>query len=287
MPTPLHTAGDTIVTALTGVLASFLTFIPRLLGACLILLVGFFAGRFVGRLVTRSLRLLRFDQIAERAEIRSLLGNIGVRLDPAAAVGVLAQWSVYLIALQAAAGALGFPQVTQVLNEIGAFLPRAALAIIILLLGALAANLLARAVRGGASAGRIADGDLLASLVRWGIVIFSVVAALSQLEIAPAIVNTLWVACIGGTALALALAFGLGSRDVLGSLAAGRLIKADLAPGMEVDIGGQEGTIERIGAIFTTVNAGERRLYIPNRELMRGSLSTRSGRGAEAARTRR
>lgn len=266
-------SSQAILTAFSQALSAFFSFIPRLIGAVIVLLIGWLIGRLVGTLVTRGLRMIKFDSVAERAEISEFLRNAGVRMDPAAVVGALARWFIYLIFWQAAAGILGFPQITQILNGIIAFIPRIVVALVILLVGALAGTLLARVVRGSLKTAHFGDADILANIARFAVIAFAVVAALSQLEIAPAIVNTLWMATVGAVALAFALAFGLGARDAAGSLASGRLIRTELQPGARVQINGQPATVERVGGVYTSLRLNGQSLQVPNAELVRPSIA--------------
>ncbi len=265
-------AGDALLLAFSDALRTFFAFLPRLFGAVVVLAVGLFVGRAVGALVTRLLRMIGFDRIADHAEIDDFLRNAGVRMDPARMVGELAKWCVFLIFLQVGASALGVPELTAVLNQIVGFIPRIVVALAILLIGALAANFLAGVVRGSLGSPRIGNANLLATVVRWGVVAFAVVAALSQLQIAPEIVNTLWTALIGGLGLALALAFGLGARDAAGSVATGQMIKGDIQPGMEIGVDAAQGTVERVGALFTTIRTDGGQMKIPNAELARSTI---------------
>src|SRR5690349_12910568 len=125
-----------------------MSFIPKLLGALLILLVGWLIARLVYGLVVRCLRLVHFNQIADRAEIDTFLHNAGVRMDPAAVVAKLAYWFLLLIFVGAAFNAFGLPQVTDMVNQILAFIPNVVVAVVVLLLGALAANFVGNLVRG-------------------------------------------------------------------------------------------------------------------------------------------
>lgn len=264
--------GQALMLGVTNAVTVFFTYLPRFLGAIVILLIGLFVGRLVARLVTQVLRALRFDQIADRAEIDEFLANAGVRTDAATVVGELAKWFIYLIFFQVAASTLGFPQLTEILNQLIAFIPRVVVAIVILLLGALVANLLAGLVRGSLGTAQVGNANLLANIARYGVLAFAVVAALSQLEIAPAIVNTLWTALIGSVALAAALAFGLGARDAAGSIATSQLIKSDIQPGMRIGLEGQTGTVEQIGVLYTTIRTGGGQYKVPNAELARSMV---------------
>jgi hypothetical protein len=206
--------GDAIFIALSGALLDILGFIPRLLGALVILFVGWLLARLVEGLVTRGLRAVRFNQVAQRAEIDEFLVKAGVRLDPAAVVGKLAYWFLFLIFIGAAFNSFGLTQVNTVINQIVAFLPNVVVALVVLLVGALLANFVGNLVRGASGSARVGDPGLLATLARAAVLVFATLVALDQLEIAPTIINTLWTALIGSVAVAAALAFGLGGQGV-------------------------------------------------------------------------
>ena len=205
---------DAIFLALAGALNTLLAFLPRLIGALVILLVGWLIARVVGGVVTRALRAVRFNQVAQKAEIDGFLQKAGVRLDPAAVVGRLAYWFLFLIFVGAAFNAFGLTQVNVIINQVVGFIPNVIVAMIVLLLGALAANFVANLVRGASGSARIGDPNLLGTLARGAVLTFAVLIALDQLEIAPTIINTLWTALLGAIAVAAALAFGLGGQGV-------------------------------------------------------------------------
>ncbi len=275
----ITSTGDALLTAFANALAVFFAFIPHLIGAIVILIIGLIVGRLVGGIVTSALRAVKFDQVAERADVGDLLRNAGVTLDAAGVVGGIAKWFIYIIFFQVAASTLGFPQLTDILNQVLAFLPRIVVALVILLIGALVAKLLAGVVRGAVGTSRLGNADVLGNVARYAVLAFAVVAALSQLEIAPAIVNTLWTAIIGMVAVTLALAFGLGARDAAGSVATGQLIKAEIRPGMQIGIDGQGGTVEQIGTIYTTIRTQSGQMKVPNAALARQTIMVASDQG--------
>jgi len=206
--------GQAIMLSLTRALGDVMTFIPKLVGALVILLIGWIISRAVEALVSRGLRMVRFNQIADRAEIDQFLVRAGVRMDPASVVGKLAYWFLMLSFLMAAFSALGLSQVEGILASIIGFIPNVIVAMVVLLLGALIANFVANLVRGSAAMSRVGDPNLLATIARVSVLVFATLMALDQLQIAPTIINTLWTALIGMFAVAGALAFGLGGRDV-------------------------------------------------------------------------
>jgi Mechanosensitive ion channel, conserved TM helix len=209
---------DAIFLALTNALNDLLLFVPRLLGALVILLVGWLLAKAVEALATKGLRAVRFNQVADRAELDQFLDRAGVRLDPAAVVGKLAYWFLLLIFIGAAFNAFGLTQVTAVINQIVAYLPNVVVALVVLLVGALLATFAGNLVRGASGSARVGDPGLLAGLARAAVLAFAVLIALNQLQIGEAIVNTLFMAVVGMLALAGALAFGLGGREVAGRI---------------------------------------------------------------------
>ena len=139
-------------------------------------------------------------------------------MDPAQVVGKLVYWFLMLSFLIAFFGALGLSQIEGVLAGIIGFIPNVIVAMVVLLLGALIANFVANLVRGSAGTARVGDPHLLATIARAAVLVFATLMALDQLEIAPTIINTLWMATIGMLAAAGALAFGLGGRDLAGRI---------------------------------------------------------------------
>jgi len=214
----VYDIGDTIMLSLVRAFEDFFAFIPKLLGALVLLFIGWLIARALDAVVTRGLRVIRFNQIADRAEIDQFLAKAGIRMDPASVVGKMVYWFVMLSFVISAFGALGLSQVEGVLSGIIGFIPNVIVAMVVLLLGALAANFVANLVRGSVGMARVGDPNLLANIARGAILVFAVIMAMDQLEIAPTIINTLWTALVGMFAVAGALAFGLGGRDLAGRL---------------------------------------------------------------------
>jgi hypothetical protein len=259
--------GDSLQLALRDALSDFFTFIPNLIGAIILLLVGWFLGKLIGGLVAKALQAVGFNRIADKAEIDEFLRNAGVRMDAASVVGAIARWFIYLVFFLAAFNALGLPQVSAVIDDVLTFLPKVVVAIIVLLVGALAGTLLAGVVRGALRSAGIGQADLFGTIARFAVIAFAAIAALDMLEIAPTIVATLWQGLIFGVVGILVLAFGLGGRQAASDLTLGRLLRAELEPGVEVQAGAYRGTVRTIGSLFTTLETDEGVIKVPNTEM--------------------
>lgn len=259
--------GNSLRLAFRDALSDFFGFIPNLIGAIILLLVGWFLGKLVGGLVSKGLQAVGFNKIADKAEIDTFLKNAGVKTDASSVVGAIARWFVYLVFFLAAFNALGLPQVSAVIDDVLTFLPKVVVAIVILLIGALAGNLFAGVVRGSLKSAGLGNADLFGTVARFAVIAFAAIAALDMLEIAPTIVNTLWQGLIFGVVGILVLAFGLGGREAARDLTLGRLLRAELEPGVEVSAGQHQGTIRTIGTLFTTLETQQGVIKVPNTEL--------------------
>jgi small-conductance mechanosensitive channel len=193
---------------LENALSTFLEYLPQLLGAIVILIVGYVVARILQTVVARLLRAIGFDHWMERGGIKQFFDRARTRETPATVLGKLVFWFVFIIAITMAADALGIQQVSQVLAQLIAYIPSIIAAILILVLAALLASFLAGIVRGATGS------DLLSNIARYAIIIYAAFAAITELGIAVQLTAPTFLIILGAVALAAAIAFGLGSRDV-------------------------------------------------------------------------
>ena len=259
--------GTSLRVAFQQALSDLFAFVPRLFGAIILLLVGWFLGKLVGKLITSALRAVRFNEVADKAEIDTFLQNAGVRADPSAVVGALARWFIYLIFLISAFNALGLTQVSAVMDDVLTFIPKVIVALVIVLVGALAGTLLAGVVRGSLRSMGVGSADLFGTIARFAVIAFATVAALDMLSIAPNVINILWTGLVVLLVGTLVLAFGLGGRQAASDLTLGRMLRTELEPGTEIQTGTLSGRVRAIGSLFTTLETATGVVKVPNSAL--------------------
>jgi hypothetical protein len=201
------------MTSLAAALAIFLAAIPNIIGFLVILLIGWLIANLIARAVAALLRAVRFNQLAQRSGFSDFVTQMGVKTDPAGVLAEVVRWFVRLIVLVVAFDALGLPAVSQVLQQFLLWLPNLVVALVILVIGGLAANALADLVRGSTARAGFSNPNLLASIARVAVWSFTLLVAVNQIGIAQTLVNTLFFGLIGALALSLGLAFGLGGRE--------------------------------------------------------------------------
>jgi hypothetical protein len=210
-----------LVASLTGALALVFDAIPRVIGFVIILILGWLIAGLLGSAIAALLRLIRFNDLAQRAGITGFVQRMGLHHDPAGVVASIAKWFIRLIAMVVAFDALGLPAVSQILNTFLLWMPNLVVALVVLVITGLAATALADVVRGATSEGGFGNPNLFASITRFAVWAFGIVIAINQLGVAATLINTLFMGVVGALALALGLAFGLGGRDTAAQIVQG------------------------------------------------------------------
>jgi len=214
-------AVNDLSSAVAAAVAVFLTGIPKIIGFLVILVIGWLVASALAGVVAAVLRGIRFNDLAQRSGFAGFVRNMGVQTDSSGAIATVTKWFVRLITLTVAFDALGLPAVSQVLQQLLLWLPNLVVALVILVIGGLAANALSSLVRGATRQGGLGNPDLLANIARIAVWGFAIVVAVNQIGIATTLVNTLFMGFVGALALALGLAFGLGGRDTASRIVSG------------------------------------------------------------------
>jgi hypothetical protein len=186
-----------------------------LLGALVIVFVGYLVAALIERVTMRLLRRIKLNTLLERGGVMDAVERTGSHMDPTRVAANLAFWFVMFAVLLVAADTLG-ESLSGVFTELVGYIPSIIGAIVIIMIG----NVLGAFVGGliSASVGRSAGGPTLARVGRASVTILAVFMALQELGVATQIVTTAFAILFGAVALAMALAFGLGSRELAGEI---------------------------------------------------------------------
>jgi hypothetical protein len=208
---------DTFGDRLRGSFAQvFGELVPALLGALVIVFAGYLLARLAERLVDRLLRRLQLNKVLERGGVMQAVERSGTHLNPTRVIANLIFWLVMFAVILVAANALGLQSLAEVFSELVSYIPSVIAAIVIILVGIVLGGFVSGLIM--ASAGAVHGGPALARIGRFGVIILAVFMALQELGIATEIVTTAFAILFGAIALGLALAFGLGNRDLAGEV---------------------------------------------------------------------
>ncbi len=192
-----------------------MAYLPVLLGALIILIVGWIVAKAIRRLVDWLLKTIRFDVLADKAGISAILkkGDLGV--SARAVVSNIVYWLIIIMVLVMTVDALGLPKASDVLESLFSYIPKVIAALLVLIVAMFLASFVSGIVRTAAGNANLPKPEILAGVSRWAIIIFAVTISLEQLGIAPILVTATFNIILGGICLALALAFGLGGKDIV------------------------------------------------------------------------
>jgi hypothetical protein len=186
-------------------------FLPRVLLAIAILLIGWLLAKGLKFAVIKGLRAVNFNVLTEKAGIDEFLQQGGGGSDTTGILGLLVYWLVILAALMIAFNSLGLTYVTDLLGRIVLFVPKVIVSVLILAFGSYFARFIGASLTTYCRNVEITDAELLGRLAFYAIMVFVVLIALDQLGLGD-IIRQSFLIILAAVALALALAFGLGGR---------------------------------------------------------------------------
>jgi len=194
--------------SLSDGIGAILGALPALIGALIILVIGFIIAKILQGIVTRVLKSMGFEGWMESGGVKQFFERSQTTQTPLSILGKLIFWLVFFIAITMAVDTLGISAISDVLAQFIAYIPQIIAAILILVLATLLANFVAGIVRGATGS------NVIGSVAQYGIIVFAAFAALTQLGIAPELIAPTFLIVLGAVALAAAIAFGLGGQGV-------------------------------------------------------------------------
>ena len=189
--------------------------LPRILVAVAIFLAGWILGVFVEKLLRVVFNAMPFfDKTLRDSGLEEFTKRAGMRVDIGKFFGVILKVFTIFVFLIASLEVVGLNAVNQLfITKVIDYIPNVFSAALILVIGLVVAGFVGRLVAGASRAAKI-EGGLAAKITKWAIVVFSLLAAFSELGIASEIVQSMIVGVIAAVSLALGLAFGLGGQQV-------------------------------------------------------------------------
>jgi hypothetical protein len=210
--------GDTLRFSLESLFQGVILFIPLLLIALIIVLLGWLVGSFLGNIIEKLIHKIKLDALLAKAGLDGLMKKTGYKLDSGKFLGGIVQWFVIIAFLMAAFDLLGLNVLNEFLRVIVFYLPNVFVAALILVIGLVLAHVASGVVSASIKAADFASSRMIGAITKWSITVFAFLFALSQLGIAPRLIESLFIGFVAMIALAGGLAFGLGGKDVAGDM---------------------------------------------------------------------
>ena len=210
----IQTWADVLTHSFQNLWLGIVAFVPNVVVAVIIFVLGWLVGAALGRIVAQVIKSVKLDAALKNTGLNEAVERAGFTLDTGAFLGMLIQWFFIIVFLMASLEVLGLTQVNAFLqNVVLAYLPQVMVAALILIAGAVIAQVAKDVVSGGAKAAGVSGAGFAGSVAKWAIWVFTILAVLAQLQVATAFVQTLFTGIVVAVSLAIGLAFGLGGQD--------------------------------------------------------------------------
>lgn len=207
-------SADVVQSSFTGLWYTVAQYLPAILAAVIVFVIGWIVGVILYRIVVEVVKVLRIDDALKAAGLNDAAKEAGFTLDIGRFLGTLVMWFMVLVFLVASLDILGLNNVTIFLQQVVLlYLPQVIVAVLIIILGAIVAEVVRGLVSGSARAAGAHAANLAGTVAKWAIWIFAIMAALDQLQVASAFIQTLFTGFVVALSLAFGLAFGLGGKE--------------------------------------------------------------------------
>jgi len=254
---------DGLTEAVTESLAQIVAYLPTLILACMVLGLGYMLARVVSVVVTRLLQLMGFDRLLSRTAVQTLLERSGTKQKSSEILGMIGFWIIFLVFLIQASDTLRLTMVSDALTSIAYYIPKVGIAVLVLVLGLIAANFVRELITMTCSSAGISQGTMVAQAVYVAVVLLIVVTAIDALGINTELLNNTIVILLTGLIGGAALSFGLGSRTAVANLIAAHYLGSMVRVGMTVKIGDNQGTVVAVTPISVVLETREGRVIVP------------------------
>lgn len=205
---------ESIQMSFANMMNDVVSFLPLLVAALLIIILGWIFGNIGKKLVKKLFTKLRVNDALAKAGVDTLTERAGLDLKAGVFVGMLVKWFIIAVFFIAALDVLGLTIVTEFIRDVVlGYLPNVIVAVLILMVAAIVAGGASTAVTASMRAANAGRPELLGKIAYYAIIVFATLAALNQLQVAPELVQMMFAGLVFAASLALGLAFGFGGRD--------------------------------------------------------------------------
>jgi hypothetical protein len=203
-----------------AVLAQISQFVISALLVIIILIIGWLLSKAIKAIVSKSLKVVKINELSSRIELDKLLNKGGITYSLSDLIAVICYWLGLLITFMVAVNVLGLTVAADLLTQVVLYIPNVIAALFILILGMFASTLLKNIVQTAASNAGLSQAKILSQVVETIVIVFAIFVGLEQLRIGISITELTLAIILGSIGLALALAFGLGCKDIAGKFVA-------------------------------------------------------------------
>lgn len=252
------------------------SYLPKLLGAILLVLAGYLLARIVGAGTAGLLKLVGLDRLLANTPIQTLFNRSGSTRTGSDVLGLLVFWVIFLLFGVTATDMLGLPTVSATLTDLAHYLPKVGLAVLIIVLGMLAASYIKELIGLACTSAGISQGAIVAQTFYVAAILVVFVTAVNELGIDTTLLNSTIMIGFGGLIAGAALSFGLGARGAVANLIAAHYLRQVFRVGQTIRVGDIQGTIAALTPVAIVVDTPTGRVVVPASHFQESSATIES-----------
>jgi hypothetical protein len=259
---------DAVLTSFERVVAQAADIGPRLVGAVIVIVVGYIAARVLARFVTQVSDKLGLQRAADRSGLADSMAHAGVERTIPQIVGTIVFWLLMCVFVVASFDILRVPGMALAIENVVAYIPKVLVATVLIVVGLLLSAFIRGVVATSGDRIGITYSQPLANGCYYILALMTFIGAFGQLDIKFDLLNYAILIAFSAVALAFGLSFGLGGRDVMAGILCGYYLRQRFQAGDHIRVSGFEGTIREVGPVATVIETEENgmlnRHSIPN-----------------------
>ena len=246
--------------------------IPNIIGAILVLIIGWIVTKIVVVILKKILRLTKVDRLTEILNEKEVFGASEIKFSVSGVIIGFVKWILYLVFLIVASDIMDWKIVSVEIGNLLRYLPRLFSAIALLMIGLYIANFLKRAVLGLFESFDLSGSKIVSNLVFYVIAIIIVITALNQAGIDTTVITNNVTIILGAFLAAIAIGFGFGSKEVVGDLLRSFYTKRNYEIGQKIHVNNVSGTIESIDNISVTLKTAKGKTVLPIKDITQNQI---------------
>ena len=241
----------------------FMSYLPKIIGALLLLAVGVVLGKVIAATLGRIFQFSGVDQMLSGTGLMTLIRRTGSKKTLSQVVSSIAFWVIFLLFLISATETLGLALLSKALTGLAYYLPKLGLATLILVFGLIATNFVRELISLACISSGIRQGNVIAQAVYIAATLLVLVTAINELGIDTSLLNEIIVIIVAGLIAGAALSFGIGARSAVGNLIAAHYIQPIVRVGEEIQVGSHQGTVTAVTPMVVVLETERGRVVIP------------------------
>jgi len=243
--------------------------IPSVIGAILILLIGWLIARLLSGGISKLLKVVKFDELAEQIKFTDFLSKANVEITPSGLIGRFVYWILILLVITSASDAMGWDAVSNEISKLIGYMPNLLIAIIIFIVGTYIATFVRDVIKGATGSLGISTGKLISSVVFYLLFIVVTLTALNQAGVDTSIITSNLLMILGAILAAASISYGFASKDLLANIMASFFNRKTFNTGQTIEVNGTKGKIIAVTNISIIVqNEAEEKVVIPSHQLV-------------------